>query len=164
MGTKGREIVELNHEELLNLLNKALSDEWLAYYQYWIGAAVVKGAMHGEVEKELAQHAKEELEHAEILIKRIIQLGGTPVLKPEEWYKLTNCGYDAPVDPDTKKLLLQNIKGEQCAIDTYKKFIEFLDHKDIITKHLIIEILEDEVEHEEDLEVILEDLKMLKGK
>ena len=54
MGTKGREIVELNHEELLNLLNKALSDEWLAYYQYWIGAAVVKGAMHGEVEKELA--------------------------------------------------------------------------------------------------------------
>ena len=102
------------------------------------------------------------MEHAEILIKRIIQLGGTPVLKPEEWYKLTNCGYDAPVD--TEKLLIQNIKGEQCAIGTYKKLIEFLDHKDIITKHLVIEILEDEVEHEEDPEIILEDLKMLKGK
>ena len=24
--------------ELINKLNKALSDEWLAYYQYWIGA------------------------------------------------------------------------------------------------------------------------------
>ncbi len=164
MGTKGREIVGVNHEKLINLLNKALSDEWLAYHQYWVGAAVLKGPMHGEVEKELAQHAKEEFGHAEILIKRIIQLGGTPVLKPEDWYKLSNCGYTPPENPDTKALLMQNIKGEQCAIDVYKKLIEFLDHKDIITKHLIIEILEDEVEHEEDLEVLLENLKLMKGK
>jgi len=164
MGTKGREIVGVKLDELLKLLNKALSDEWLAYYQYWVGALVVKGRMHGEVEKELSQHAKEEFEHAEILAKRIIQLGGTPVLKPEEWYKLTNCGYDAPVDPDTEKLLLQNIKGEQCAISTYQKLIQFVEGKDIVTMHLLIEILEDEMEHEEDLEVLLEDLRSFKGK
>jgi len=47
---------------------------------------------------------------------RIIQLGGTPVTKPEVWYKLANYGYDAPDDSYVKKLLEQNIKGEQCAI------------------------------------------------
>jgi len=37
MGTKGREIVGLDVDKLIELLNKALADEWLAYYQYWIG-------------------------------------------------------------------------------------------------------------------------------
>ena len=36
MGQKGREIVKMDVDELINLLNKALSDEWLAYYQYWV--------------------------------------------------------------------------------------------------------------------------------
>jgi hypothetical protein len=30
MGQKGRSIVKMDVEELINLLNKALSDEWLA--------------------------------------------------------------------------------------------------------------------------------------
>ena len=34
MGTKGREIVGSRADELVELLNKALADEWLAYYQY----------------------------------------------------------------------------------------------------------------------------------
>ena len=42
MGTKGREIVGMNVDELLRLLNKAYADEWLAYYQYWIGAKIVR--------------------------------------------------------------------------------------------------------------------------
>jgi bacterioferritin len=89
MGTKGREIVGMDIDKLIELLNKALADEWLAYYQYWIGAKVVKGPMRGAVEAELMEHAGEELQHAEMLIERIIQLGGTPLLSPEEWYKIT---------------------------------------------------------------------------
>jgi Protein distantly related to bacterial ferritins len=158
MGTKGREIVEMNVSELIEFLNKAFADEWLAYYQYWIGAKVVKGAMRGAVEAELEEHAEEELEHAEDLAERIIQLGGTPLLKPEDWYKFTNCGYDSPEDPDVKKILEQNIKGEQCAIEVYKKLLGMIRDKDPITYHIIVEILEDEVEHEEDLQALLEDL------
>ncbi len=41
MGTKGREIVGEHAERVIELLNKALADEWLAYYQYWTGAKVV---------------------------------------------------------------------------------------------------------------------------
>ena len=159
MGTKGREIVDLNIKELLGLMNKAYADEWLAYYQYWVGSKVASGRMRGIIAKELEEHAKEELEHADKLVERMIQLGGSPLLTPEAILKETNCGYDAPSDPSTRTLLAQNIKGEQCAIETYKKLFEFVKGKDPITEKIVLEILEDEVEHEEDLEAMLEDMK-----
>jgi len=161
MGTKGREMIKVDIKKLLSLLNKALADEWLAYYQYWTGAKIAKGPMRGQVAAELEEHASEELEHARKLTERIIQLGGTPLLDPAQWMKETNCGYEAPDDPFVKTLLKQNIKGEQCAISVYSKLIDFVQGKDIITYHLLLEILEEEVEHEEDLESILEDMTMM---
>jgi bacterioferritin len=162
MGTKGREIVGLDVNKLLELLNKAYADEWLAYYQYWVGAKVVVGPLRGIVEVELAEHAGEELEHAEKLAERIIQLGGTPILKPEDWYKMTNCGYEAPEDNSTENVVKQNIKGEQCAIEVYQKLLEIVKDKDPVTYNIVLDILEDEIEHEEDLETIAEDMKMMK--
>jgi bacterioferritin len=159
MGTKGREVVGVNIKELLKLMNKAYADEWLAYYQYWVGAKVAVGRMRGIVAEELEQHAGEEFKHAGMLVERMIQLGGTPLLKPEDLLKETNCGYDAPSNPSTKVLLAQNIKGEQCAIVTYKKLLDFVKGKDDITEKIILEIMADEVEHEEDLEAMLEDMK-----
>jgi len=158
MGTKGREIASLDLKELIKLLNKAYADEWLAYYQYWIGARVAVGRMRGVVAGELEEHAKEELEHAEKLAKRIIQLGGTPLINPKQWLQETNCGYDEPSNPSTRALVEQNIKGEQCAIEVYQKLLKLVEGKDALTANLVLEILEDEVEHEEDLEAILEDM------
>lgn len=158
MGTKGKEIVGMDTNKLVELLNKAFADEWLAYYQYWAGAKVARGPMRGAVTAELEEHAGDELRHAGMLVDRIITLGGTPILKPEDWYKMTNCGYLTPEDPSVKTLLEQNIKGEQCAINIYKKLLETFKDKDPITYNMILDILEDEVEHEEDLQSILEDL------
>jgi bacterioferritin len=163
MGTRGREIVNMDVAELLNLLNKAFADEWLAYYQYWIGAKVAKGPMRGAVIAELEEHAGDELRHAGMLTERIMQLGGTPILKPEDWYTMTNCGYEAPQDPLVRIVLEQNIKGEQCAIDVYKRLLEITRDKDPITYHMVEEILEDEVEHEEDLQALLEDMDLMKS-
>ena len=70
MGTKGREIVGMDVEQLLKLLNMALADEWLAYFQYWIGAKVVKGPMKEAVITELLQHATDELRHAGMVADR----------------------------------------------------------------------------------------------
>jgi len=161
MGTKGREIVGMDVNKLIELLNKAFSDEWLAYYQYWLGAKVAKGPMKEAVIAELLQHAADELRHADMLTARIIQLGGTPVTKPENWYKMTNCGYDAPDDPFVKVLLEQNIKGEQCAISVYKRIVELTATKDPVTYNMVLQILQDEVEHEEDLQALQEDLNVM---
>jgi bacterioferritin len=158
MGTTGIKIVDMDVKQLIKLLNKAFSDEWLAYYQYWIGAKIVKGPMKEAVIAELIQHAADELRHADMLAGRIIQLGGTPVTKPEDWYKNTNCGYDAPENPFVKDVLDQNIKGEQCAIMTYKDLVNLTMSKDPVTYNVVLAILQDEVEHEEDLQALSEDL------
>ena len=46
--------------DLLAQLNAALSEEWLAFYQYWVGSFVVEGAMRGDVQREFQEHAAEE--------------------------------------------------------------------------------------------------------
>jgi len=161
MGQKGREIVKMDVDKLINLLNKALSDEWLAYYQYWIGAKVVKGPMKDAVIAELILHATEELSHAELVSTRIIQLGGVPVLSPEKWMKLTNCGYEAPDDPYVEEVLNQNIKGEQCAIKVYNNLLDITREGDPVTYNIVLTILSQEVEHEEDLTALKEDLELM---
>ena len=160
MGTAARKIVNLDIDELVKRLNKALADEWLAYYQYWMGAKLARGQMLKAVADELEEHAEEELKHAGMLVDRIIQLGGTPLLKPEDWYKETNCGYDAPEKPDTKTLLEQNIKGERCAIAIYNDLLNFIGDKDPVTYDLVLAILKDELEHEDDLEKLLKSMEV----
>ncbi len=164
MGTLGRKIVGTNVEDLVKLLNKAYSDEWLAYYQYWIGSKIVRGPNKEAVIAELTLHATEELNHATLLTTRIIQLGGTPVTKPQDWYKFTNCGYDAPDDPFVVKVLEQNIKGEQCAIKSYNALMKKTKDSDPVTYNILLTILSQEVEHEEDLQALLEDVEVIMSK
>ena len=94
MGTRGREILGMDVNEVLKLLNHAFADEWFAYYQYWLGAKLVRGPMKDAVAAELLQHATEELAHADLVANRIIQLGGKPVTQPKLWYDASGCGYD----------------------------------------------------------------------
>ena len=82
---KGR----IDVSEVLDELNAALSEEWLAFYQYWVGALVVKGAMRGDVQREFQEHAMEEFEHAKLIADRIIELEGVPVLDPKKWFDLS---------------------------------------------------------------------------
>jgi bacterioferritin len=161
MGTRGREIIGMDVDQLLQLLNQAYSSEWLAYYQYWLGAKLIKGPMKDAVAAELTLHATEELNHAQLLSNRIIQLGGTPATNPRRWFELSPCAYDAPDDPYVSVLLDQNIAGEQCAISTYKALMDTTKDKDMVTYNLALTILEQEVEHEEDLQSLKEDLELM---
>jgi bacterioferritin len=161
MGTKGRQIVGMDVDELLRFLNAAYASEWLAYYQYWLGAKLVRGPMKDAVAAELTLHATEELNHATLLSGRILQLGGTPVPDPRRWFTESPCAYDAPDDPYVGTILDQNIAGEQCAIDAYKQLMDVTKDKDMVTYNLALTILEQEVEHEEDLQSLKEDIDLL---
>ncbi len=154
----GVEIIDMDVKKLVDLLNAALADEWLAYYQYWVGAKIVEGKESRQIARELEEHAMEELKHATKLAERIVKLQGKPILKPEEWYKKTNCGYEAPLSPEGKKILQQNIKGEQCAIAIYNGLLKKIKDKDPITYQMIAEILEEEIQHEFDLQTLLEEI------
>ena len=86
---------------------------------------------------------------------------GTPLISPEEWLKHTHCGYEAPTDPFVKEVLAQNIRGEQCAIGVYQKLLQIVKDPDPVTYNIVLTILQQEVEHEEDLQSLDEDLDSL---
>ncbi len=154
-------IVKLNVEKLIQLLNKAYADEWLAYHQYWTCAKLVEGPQRSEVITELNQHAQEEYQHLEKITTRIIQLGGTPLKTPAEWYKHAGCTYKATENLGMQSVLEENIKGEQCAIQFYDGLLRFIGTKDPITYDMILQILNDELEHEQDLTLLLQEFKAL---
>lgn len=159
MARKGNSIIQgIEINEIIAMLNKAYADEWLAYYQYFIEAKVIKGIMKDAAIAELTQHATDELRHANMVADRIIQLGGTPLLHPQEWFKQTNCGYEEPKDFDVVSILEDSIKGEQCAISVYSKLADMTRNKDIVTYDIVSQILADEVEHEEDLQALHDDI------
>lgn len=162
MGKTAVQIADLDVEKLIQMLNEALAEEWLAYYQYWIGARLMEGPMRSEIEPELLIHANEELAHAELVINRILQLGGTPVLNPNEWSKLARCKYEEPNDPYVEVILEQNLRGERCAIQRYQELAAYTNGKDHSTYQMAITILNDELEHEHDIEDWITDIERLK--
>jgi len=120
---------------------------------------VMRGGMKP---KDILKHAKEEMEHADMLANRIIELGGEPILNPVNLGKISNCGYEEPSKPMTKEILKQNIKGEQCAIGVYNTILDKLKGmNDAITYNMIRKILQDEVKHEQDLQDLQEDLNLM---
>jgi bacterioferritin len=162
MGKEGIKVSSVDVDKLLEMLNAALAEEWLAYYQYWIGARVMEGPMRSEVEPELLTHANEELAHAEMVADRIIQLGGTPVTNPADWTKLSRCKYEDPTDPYVEVILEQNLNGERCAIQRYQEIANFTSGKDHSTHQMAVQILNDELEHETDIEDWITDLNRMK--
>lgn len=162
MGKEAISVSSVDTNKLLKMLNAALSEEWLAYYQYWIGARLMEGPMRSEVEPELLVHATEELGHAELVANRIIQLGGTPVINPSDWPKLAGCAYEEPSDPYIEVILQQNLNGERCAIKRYQEIADYTAGKDHATHQMAVQIMNDELEHEEDIESWITDINRMK--
>lgn len=52
---------------------------------------------------------------------------------------MTSCGYDAPDDRFVKTILDQNIKGERCAIRSYKKPLEPDQREDPVTYNIVLQ-------------------------
>ena len=163
MGTEGQNIVKGDVKKVIDFLRSAFADEWIAYYMYWISAKVARGLMRESIVSELEEHAKEEEEHANDIAERIIELGGTPSMTPDEWGKVCNCAYETPDEDDIVHLLEQNLDAEKCAIKTYNKALEDLKDNDRVSYQVIVKILKDEVHHEEDLQALLEDIKLTKN-
>ena len=164
MGLAAQKISTVDREVLIEDLNCAFSEEWLSYYQYWIGAQVAKGPMRIAITEEFMEHAKQELHHATLISTRIIQLGGTPIINHEDWEKVAKCKYEAPRDEKIMAIVKQNLESERCAIMRYQNICEFTKGKDIETFHMARSILSDEIDHEQDMEDYLEDFEVIFNK
>ena len=147
--------------ELTLMLENALAEELIAFYQYTMAWPFVKGKERNKLESVLKDNAKDELEdHAYWLLERLDQLKKQPetIKNIDELNKFAKHKYIIPVATDAKSIIEDNIKAEQGAIETYLELEEFTRDKDIVTHTKIEEILSDEREHLHELEKVLRDI------
>lgn len=149
---KYTKVIKAQETTIVNALKSALADEYLAAYQYLAPIGLAVGDERVNVEDEFQKHYEEELEHAEKLKKRIIQLDATPLMSPEEWYEKTSCGYTTPIDYNTITLVEENLDSELKAIEVYNHLVKLCqEQNDVVTLDIVKEILADEIEHAQDL-------------
>src|SRR4030065_1071847 len=97
MGSKGKQIVNLDMAELLADLNRVYADEWLAAYAYNYMSQVVTGRPAAkQLAALLMDTSKDELEHQQELAERIVSLGGKPVADVSKLVEASNDGYPTP--------------------------------------------------------------------
>jgi bacterioferritin len=160
LGKKGREIVNVSIKEILEDLNRAYADEWIAYFYYTWAADFIEGPNSSTIASAIDEIAAEELEHMSELADRIFELGGEPEKDIEDLQKIANCKKVVfPTNErDIEGVLNALADAEGCAIDVYNKIIKKVSacyDKDIRTFHLIEHIMTEEIQHEEAFENLL---------
>jgi len=158
MGSKGKQIIDLDVDALLEDLNRLYADEWLAVYAYNYMAQVVTGRPAAKHLAELLlDTSRDELEHQEELAERITSLGGKPVADISKLVETSNDGYPTPPadEKDFEAIVRRVVKAEHDAIDAYNRLAQKTHGKDPITYNLIIHILSEEIEHEDEFEKLL---------
>jgi bacterioferritin len=154
MGQKGKQIVEIDVNEVIKDLNSAYADEWLAHYQYFLYAQVMQGMDAEQLKEKLEIQSTDEMNHAKILLNRILELGGKPTT---DINSASTCGFSPPPDdPHNLNSIIELVlKGERCAIEKYNNLAKKYHMKDLVTHEIFEDFLKDEVSDEEDWENFL---------
>jgi bacterioferritin len=138
-----------NRETVLRLLNEALATELICTLRYRRHYFMAKGMQSDAVKKEFLEHANEELQHADQLAERIVQLDGEPNFSPNGLAERSHAEY---IEGSTlTDMIREDLVAERVAIESYKEMIAYLGHDDPTTKRLLESILAKEEEHAEDL-------------
>ena len=133
-------------KQLMGLLNKDLALEYTAIVQYTQHSGVLTGAEYGDITKEIKIHASEELQHALILTEQIDRLGGIPTVEVPP----------ARVSQDNKKMLQQDLEGEEDAIARYtQRIVQTEELREFALAQQLRQILAVEQEHAMDLRNVL---------
>ena len=158
-------------QQLIGMLTNAYKEEINAFYYYFVTKEYLVGVNRKEVEEFFEEAAKDELyDHAAYLLKRIAQLGGMPIdalspanvvtakhpyISPGYFAKSTGLEDDmsdkTEYGIDVVTAVNQNIEAEKGAIETYRAICDFTQSIDIVTHKEVKRILEDEVEHLQEL-------------
>src|SRR3546814_7967310 len=106
---------------------------------------MARGLNAEPVAAEFAEHATEELGHADRIAERIVQLGGEPDLSPVGLLDRSHSEY---VEAHTlTEMIKENLIAERIAIDSYRQMVDYVGDNDPTTRRLLEEILAVEEEH-----------------
>ena len=141
-------------KDVCRILNEALATEItcvLRYRRHYFSATGIESA---EIKKEFLVHSNEELAHADRIAERIVQLGGDPDLNPATLISRSHADYVA--GKDLKSMIREDLIAERIAIESYREMIAYVSGFDPTTRKLLVEILEQEEEHADELKDWLE--------
>lgn len=145
---------ELDPDQAIHLLNTALATELVCVLRYRQHAVTASGIHSEPIAAEFLVHSNEELAHADLLAKRIVQLGGTPQMDPVGLSERSHAEYVACDSID--KMIRENLIAERIAIESYREMIRFFGDKDSTTRAMLEGILAMEEAHADELADLLE--------
>lgn len=143
-----------DRETVLKLLNEALATEVVCNLRYRRHYFMAVGPSSEAAKAEFLEHATQELQHADQIAERIVQLGGEPDLNPATLLERSHAEY-VP-GRSLEDMIKENLVAERIAIDSYREIIQYLGDKDPTSRRLMEEILATEEEHAEDMSSLLE--------
>jgi bacterioferritin len=131
------------NSEVVQYLNKQLHNEQSAVNQYLLHSQQLKDWGIEKMAATEHTEALEEVEHADLLIARILYLEGTPKVEG---------GQTAEMAADVKALLERDLALEQAGIEDLREGIKACDRaNDPVSRELFVKILTDEEGHEDHL-------------
>lgn len=136
-------------EDIIALLNDSLATELVCVLRYRRHYFTASGVSSPKIADEFLVHANEELQHADRIAKRIVQLGGEPDFSPDSLSKRSHAEYDESLT--LKAMIKSNLIAERIAIEAYTQMIALISDKDPTTKRLVEDILAMEQEHADEL-------------
>jgi bacterioferritin len=142
-----------DREKVIAVLNEALATEIVCILRYKRHYFMATGIHANAVAQEFQEHAAEEQGHADRIAERITQLGGEPNFSPDGLSSRSHSEYvegNSLVD-----MIREDLVAERIAIESYSEIIRFLGDRDVTTRRIMEEILENEEEHADDLRDLL---------
>lgn len=139
--------------KVVEVLNEILATETVCTLRYRNHYFMAKGIHATGVEDEFLEHAREEQEHADMVAKRITELGGTPNLNPEGLATRSHAQYGT--GETLEEMIKEDLIAERIAIATYSEIVRWLANDDPTTRRMIEEILAKEEEHADDMAKLL---------
>ncbi len=148
-------------EKVVAVLNEALATEIVCVLRYKRHYFMAQGIHAQAVAQEFLEHANEEQGHADRIAERITQLGGAPDFNPKGLASRSHSEYvegTSLVD-----MIREDLVAERIAIDSYGEIVRFLGDRDVTSRRMMEEILENEEQHADDLNKLLATLDPTKS-
>jgi bacterioferritin len=146
-----------DRETVLKLLNEALATEIVCVLRYKRHYFMADGIHAEPVAAEFLEHATQEMEHADRIAGRIIQLRGEPNFSPDGLSTRSHAEYVE--GGSLKEMIKEDLVAERVAIESYREMVAYIAEKDPTTRRILEDILASEEEHADDLVSLLEGLK-----
>ena len=146
-----------DREHVVGMLNEALATEFVCVLRYKRHYFMAAGIHAAPVAAEFLQHATEEMAHADLIAKRIVELCGEPNFSPDGLAARSHAEY---VEGDSlRSMIKEDLVAERFAIESYREMIAYLGDRDPTTHRMLEEILASEEEHADDLSSLLEGIR-----